>query len=110
MALPAESPRLRLAWKNSALLLFRATNSVRTLYHQISLPDNSRMWMIDVGLCSGHKAYLKGSDAFKKIVETFGDDVIGEDGGVNRKVLGAKVFASKVASVVNESYFHKVFC
>ena len=60
--------------------------------------------MIDVGLCSGHKAYLKGSDAFKKIVETFGDDVIGEDGEVNRKVLGAKVFASKVASVVNVSF------
>ena len=45
---------------------------------------------------TGHKAYLKGSKAFHQIVETFGQDVIGDDGEINRKVLGPKVFASKV--------------
>ena len=45
---------------------------------------------------SGHVAYLKDSEAFRKIVETFGDEVVGEDGEINRKVLGPKVFSSKV--------------
>lgn len=40
----------------------------------------------------GHKAYLKGSEAFFQIVDTFGEDVVGPDGEIDRVALGAKVF------------------
>ncbi len=39
-----------------------------------------------------HSMYEPGKPAFDRIVKTFGDDVVGEDGFVNRKILGAKVF------------------
>lgn len=42
----------------------------------------------------GHKAYLSGSAAFDAVVATFGEDVVGEDGEVDRRVLGSKVFGS----------------
>jgi len=40
----------------------------------------------------GHKAYLKGSEAYLQIVDTFGKDVVGPDGEIDRAALGAKVF------------------
>ena len=40
----------------------------------------------------GHRAYLKGTEAFDQVVATFGDDVVGADGEVDRAVLGSKVF------------------
>ena len=40
----------------------------------------------------GHKAYVPGTAAFKQVVERFGGEVVGEDGQINRPVLGAKVF------------------
>ena len=40
----------------------------------------------------GHRAYLKGTDAFAQVVETFGSEVIGDDGEIDRAALGAKVF------------------
>jgi phosphopantetheine adenylyltransferase/dephospho-CoA kinase len=40
----------------------------------------------------GHRAYVKGTDAFHKVVAQFGEDVVGEDGEVDRRALGAKVF------------------
>jgi dephospho-CoA kinase len=40
----------------------------------------------------GHEAYAKGSGCFEKVVSVFGDDVIGADGEIDRKVLGGKVF------------------
>ncbi|GFR61245.1 bifunctional coenzyme A synthase [Elysia marginata] len=43
----------------------------------------------------GHKAYVKGTDAYQAIVEEFGGDVVGEDGEINRKKLGPIVFADK---------------
>lgn len=45
----------------------------------------------------GHSAYLKGSDAFSQVVTTFGADVVGEDGEIDRRVLGDKVFGNEVA-------------
>ncbi|MED5346340.1 MAG: dephospho-CoA kinase [Pseudomonadota bacterium] len=41
----------------------------------------------------GHRAYVKGTDAFLKVVAQFGEDVVGADGEVDRRALGAKVFA-----------------
>ena len=41
----------------------------------------------------GHRAYVKGTDAFHKVVAQFGEDVVGADGEVDRRALGAKVFA-----------------
>ena len=40
----------------------------------------------------GHRAYLKGSAAFHAVVATFGEDTIGEDGEIDRRALGGKVF------------------
>ena len=45
---------------------------------------------------AGHRAYVKGTKAFGQVVEAFGEDVVGEDGEINRRVLGPKVFADKV--------------
>ena len=44
----------------------------------------------------GAVTYVKGTKAFGQVVEAFGDDVVGEDGEINRRVLGPKVFADKV--------------
>lgn len=41
----------------------------------------------------GHEAYLPGSDCFKDVVEAFGDDIVAEDGTIDRRALGARVFA-----------------
>ena len=41
----------------------------------------------------GHRAYVSGSQAFDQVVATFGEEVVGEDGEVDRKILGQKVFA-----------------
>ena len=40
----------------------------------------------------GHRAYEPDRPAFAQVVATFGDDVIGADGGIDRRALGAKVF------------------
>lgn len=40
----------------------------------------------------GHRAYVKGTDAFHKVVAQFGEDIVGSDGEVDRRALGAKVF------------------
>lgn len=40
----------------------------------------------------GHAAYLAGTQAFDQVVATFGADVVGEDGEIDRRALGAKVF------------------
>jgi len=45
----------------------------------------------------GHSAYLRGSTAFDQVVATFGDDVVGEDGEVDRRALGGKVFGNEAA-------------
>ena len=40
----------------------------------------------------GHRVYARGQPAFGEVVATFGQDVVGEDGEIDRKALGAKVF------------------
>ena len=39
-----------------------------------------------------HRMYDPGKPAFDRIVAIFGEDVIGEDGYINRRTLGGKVF------------------
>ena len=45
----------------------------------------------------GHSAYAKGTAAFDQVVEAFGDDVVGDDGEVDRRRLGGKVFGNQNA-------------
>lgn len=40
----------------------------------------------------GHEAYQRGSGCYEKVVAAFGQDVVGADGEIDRKVLGGKVF------------------
>jgi phosphopantetheine adenylyltransferase/dephospho-CoA kinase len=42
----------------------------------------------------GHRAYLRGTAAFDAVIAAFGEDTIGEDGEVDRRVLGGKVFGN----------------
>ncbi|WP_322818267.1 dephospho-CoA kinase [Tepidiforma sp.] len=39
-----------------------------------------------------HRLYDPGTPGFARVVEAFGEEVIGPDGFIDRKVLGAKVF------------------
>lgn len=39
-----------------------------------------------------HQVYEPGEDCYKQVVETFGADVVGGDGCIDRKALGSKVF------------------
>ena len=42
----------------------------------------------------GHRAYEPATAAFAMIAETFGSDVVGADGQIDRKALGSKVFGN----------------
>ena len=42
----------------------------------------------------GHRVYEAGRGAFHKVVAAFGDDVVGDNGEIDRRVLGGKVFGS----------------
>ena len=42
----------------------------------------------------GHEAYLPGTVGFDMVVDSFGDQIVGEDGTVDRKKLGPIVFSS----------------
>lgn len=41
-----------------------------------------------------HRMYDPGKPAFDRIVKEFGEDIIGDDGMIDRKVLGSKVFGN----------------
>lgn len=41
----------------------------------------------------GHEVYLPGRPAYHEIIEAFGQGVVADDGTINRKALGAIVFA-----------------
>ncbi|XP_035203356.1 bifunctional coenzyme A synthase isoform X1 [Oxyura jamaicensis] len=43
----------------------------------------------------GHAVYLPGGPAYERVVAAFGAEILNEDGTVNRKVLGAKVFGNQ---------------
>lgn len=45
----------------------------------------------------GHEIYLPGTEGWKRVVETFGNGVVAADGTIDRKALGAKVFADRAA-------------
>jgi len=40
----------------------------------------------------GHEAYRRGSGCYEAVVDAFGPEVVGADGEIDRKALGAKVF------------------
>ncbi|MFN2375529.1 MAG: dephospho-CoA kinase [Candidatus Binatia bacterium] len=44
-----------------------------------------------------HEVYVPGTLGFERIVERFGDDVVGDDGAVDRARLGALVFRDPAA-------------
>jgi len=39
-----------------------------------------------------HRLYDPGTPGFDRVVEAFGQEIVGEDGFIDRKILGAKVF------------------
>lgn len=39
-----------------------------------------------------HRLYDPGTDAFDRIVDIFGNEIVGEDGFIDRRILGGKVF------------------
>lgn len=45
----------------------------------------------------GHRAYRPGRPAFARVVSTFGSEVVGADGAIDRKALGALVFGDASA-------------
>jgi dephospho-CoA kinase len=40
----------------------------------------------------GHEAYQRGSGCYSAVVQAFGPEVVGDDGEIDRKALGGKVF------------------
>ena len=45
----------------------------------------------------GHTAYLAGSEAFDQVVSAFGTDIVADDGEIDRRKLGGKVFGNEAA-------------
>ena len=45
----------------------------------------------------GHEAYRQGTETYRAVVEAFGREIAGPDGEVDRRALGAKVFADPEA-------------
>ena len=41
----------------------------------------------------GHEAYAPGSGCYRDVIAAFGEDIVAADGSIDRKALGAKVFA-----------------
>ncbi len=40
----------------------------------------------------GHRAYLRDTPAYFAVIDTFGEEVVGTDGEIDRQILGSKVF------------------
>ncbi len=40
----------------------------------------------------GHRVYEPGTHGFDSVVRAFGDDIVAEDGTIDRRILGGKVF------------------
>jgi dephospho-CoA kinase len=45
----------------------------------------------------GHDVYRPGTEGFRLVVDAFGADVVAADGTIDRRVLGARVFADPAA-------------
>ncbi|XP_014814554.1 PREDICTED: bifunctional coenzyme A synthase [Calidris pugnax] len=43
----------------------------------------------------GHAVYVPGGPAYERVVATFGAEIVNEDGTINRKALGGKVFGNQ---------------
>ena len=54
----------------------------------------------------GHKAYRAGTDGWRQVVETFGEEVLAEDGEVDRRRLGQRVFSEPSAMEKLEAIVH----
>lgn len=50
----------------------------------------------DNGLQSGHDAYQPGTATFQHIVKQFGMDLVDDNGAIDRRILGQRVFADEV--------------
>jgi dephospho-CoA kinase len=42
----------------------------------------------------GHRVYEPGTPGFEQIVNAFGHDLVAEDGTIDRRILGGKVFGA----------------
>lgn len=60
-------------------------STVTTFFRDRGIP------VIDADLL-GHRTYEPGTETYRRVVETFGNDVVAPDGTIDRKVLGSKVF------------------
>ena len=61
----------------------------------------------------GHEIYLPGKEAWRQVVAEFGRDILADDQTIDRKKLGAIVFASdearkKLNSIVHPLMFHDI--
>jgi dephospho-CoA kinase len=61
----------------------------------------------------GHEVYRPGSEGWQRVVDGFGRDIVGSDGAVDRKRLGAIVFADPAAlkrlnSIVHPLIFREI--
>jgi dephospho-CoA kinase len=54
----------------------------------------------------GHMALEKGTDTHRQVVETFGRDILDDEGRINRQRLGAKVFDNKEKRALLEGITH----
>lgn len=45
----------------------------------------------------GHESYRKGTETHRALIEAFGEDIVGPDGEIDRKLLGSKVFGNPEA-------------
>ena len=45
----------------------------------------------------GHETYRQGTETYRAVIEAFGPEVVGSDGEVDRRALGAKVFGDPAA-------------
>ena len=61
--------------------------------------------IIDADVIS-HKLSKKGEDAFEEIVDAFGDQIIGDDGELDRKKLRSIVFNDKTKKQILEMIIH----
>ncbi|MBM4422185.1 MAG: dephospho-CoA kinase [Chloroflexi bacterium] len=55
-----------------------------------------------------HQATAKGGPAYEKVVQTFGQFIVGDDGQIDRQALGNIVFANPKALATLESIVHPV--
>ena len=65
--------------------------------------STATQFLADQGACiidadkSGHRVYEPGTRAYRKVIATFGEDLIGDDQQIDRKILGSKVFGNQDA-------------